>query len=367
MPLYGLYLLPDRPECLLPPLGVECILHGVQPSMKLNPKGLWTEQVNEHWKNQTYNVLLFGQVHSVVDNVVYLVVYKSDPGRKQIKSLNQMMLDLGHAEPAVESFLSKEDHAKREKLGSNCKTIELKGPYSPLEMRLYGCIESSADKSVEIEGNSINTVLLDSEPQDYHTSQSATGSRIKLRQTTLMPNVPGLPMLLTLIFCPTMRPKVTEDVTRVASLLCGLGFNPYTDKPFYPAHDLINRIRFYMNQGMKLMYELTQEVLNQEELVRTQKALKKDLVEMNVKYANVWSKNMVDTVTLKPNVSEESEDIWPLLWYVPTIESQCHLCQTLFVTVHEVRRHLITKEHKQNVSDYYEQLQELNRCEDPVD
>lgn len=49
------------------------------------------------------------------------------------------------------------------------RTIELRGPYSPLEMKLYGLVQSAGDKAVEIEGNSVNTVLLDSEPQDYHT------------------------------------------------------------------------------------------------------------------------------------------------------------------------------------------------------
>lgn len=53
-----------------------------------------------------------------------------------------------------------------------------------------------------------------------------------------MPNVPGLPMLLALIFCPTMKPKLTDDGMRVASILCGLGYNIYTKKPYYPDHDL---------------------------------------------------------------------------------------------------------------------------------
>lgn len=53
----------------------------------------------------------------------------------------------------------------------------------------------------------------------------------------MMENIPGLPMLLALMFCPTMKPKVTNDETRVASILCGLGYNIYTNKPYYPEHD----------------------------------------------------------------------------------------------------------------------------------
>lgn len=50
-----------------------------------------------------------------------------------------------------------------------CKTIELKGPHSPLEMKVYGVTQSAGDKTVEIEGSSVNTVLLDSQPETYST------------------------------------------------------------------------------------------------------------------------------------------------------------------------------------------------------
>lgn len=53
---------------------------------------------------------------------------------------------------------------------SECKeTIKLRGPYSPLEMRVYGITSSSLGKNVKVEYSSVNTVLLDAEPQDPHT------------------------------------------------------------------------------------------------------------------------------------------------------------------------------------------------------
>lgn len=36
----------------------------------------------------------------------------------------------------------------------------------------------------------------------------------------------------------------------------------------------------------------------------------------NVRYANIWSKNNVEALLLKPVVGDDSEDIWPLLWFV---------------------------------------------------
>lgn len=51
----------------------------------------------------------------------------------------------------------------------DCKTVTLKGPYSPLEMHWHGLIQSAGEKTVEIEGGSVNTVILDNEPENYHT------------------------------------------------------------------------------------------------------------------------------------------------------------------------------------------------------
>lgn len=48
------------------------------------------------------------------------------------------------------------------------KSFHLKGPYSPLEMQIYSVLESGLQKSVSIEGTSVNSVLLDTDPQDPH-------------------------------------------------------------------------------------------------------------------------------------------------------------------------------------------------------
>ncbi|XP_057664799.1 probable ATP-dependent RNA helicase spindle-E [Diorhabda carinulata] len=441
------YLLPNRAECDTAPLGVECVLRGIQPAKKTNPKGVWSEESNRYWKEQTCNILLYGQVYSVVNDVVHLDLYRHDPKVNNVKSINQLMIDRGYAEPASESFLSKADHEKRlqvcqsenpskeavrlafDKIENyedfetpdghcrNFKTITLKGPYSPLEMKMYGCIGSSENKTIDIDGTSVNTVLLDSEPQEYHTrllvagyvSQTVNGEKLRLRQTTLMPNIPGLPMLMALLFCPTMEAKLTEDGRRVAAVLCGLGCDRFTNKPLYSAHDLtlnldtelnedeinmINKVRFSMNQGIRLMSEISNRISSQGEMLTIQKILKTDLINLiyadrkpiertMVKYGNVWGKNDFKSTVLKPNITNENDDVWPLLWFVklnntgeydadvsknldnlesmarrmtPVSETECFLCKTTLNFLHEIRLHLITKEHKENVAEYYEQL-----------
>lgn len=85
-----------------------------------------------------------------------------------------------------------------------------------------------------------------------YVSQTAVGSRLKLRSTTIMPNIPGLPMILALLFCPCMKPKLSDDGTRVASILCGLGYNLFTQKPYFPSHDI----------NLVLDTELTEDQIN---------------------------------------------------------------------------------------------------------
>lgn len=52
---------------------------------------------------------------------------------------------------------------------SECRfTMNLKGPSSPLEMKVFSIMQCSLSKTIMIEGNSVNCVLLDAEPQDPH-------------------------------------------------------------------------------------------------------------------------------------------------------------------------------------------------------
>ena len=46
--------------------------------------------------------------------------------------------------------------------------MELKGPRSPLEMTLYSLTRKSQGLAVQVEWNSVNSVLLDTYPMDPH-------------------------------------------------------------------------------------------------------------------------------------------------------------------------------------------------------
>lgn len=125
------------------------------------------------------------------------------------------------------------------------RKIDLKGPFSPLEMSIYNCIRDKSQRTVTVEPTSVNSVLLDAEPQDPHErliiaaqiNESQNAGILSLRNTTIMPNIHGLPMLMALIFCPMMEPKAFEDGSRFSQILCGLG-TYLSNRPIYPEHDV---------------------------------------------------------------------------------------------------------------------------------
>ncbi|RZC32600.1 ATP-dependent RNA helicase spindle-E [Asbolus verrucosus] len=443
VPLNRLYQLPTNEECHIGPIAFCCVLSEVQPCLVLNPKALWDERVNNIFRKKTENVLLNAKVYSVVDDVVHLELFPQNPGRNSV-SFNQWLINEGFGQKCEESYMSKMDHQKRvqvlnsenpnnisdllnsSKLMSYAdfeapeysgapEIIELKGPFSPLEMKVCGLVQASLGSTVHVEGDSVNAVMLDDNPEDSHARllvagqvfQSATSKNIKISQTTIMPSIPGFPMLMSLLFCPQMEPKPTADGCRIASILCGLGYREFNEKPNFPMHDIslvldtelngeiigkINEMRFLMNGAIKTMNDIYDELVYPEELFSIQKRLKEllfDLLHMrqksvdriNVKFANVWNKSLCDDLEiLKVDMKDEEDDIWPLLWFVnlcndkyarisinknleelqqiakrlvPERQIVCELCNShVLHHISDVRIHLYREEHKVKLAQY---------------
>ncbi|KAF7278535.1 hypothetical protein GWI33_008239 [Rhynchophorus ferrugineus] len=424
----NLYHLPQRPQCMVSPLAYECVLFGVKPSFRHNPSGIWSDSVNKEVHHLTDAVLLYAQVYSVVNDLVEVEVFRNEQSNV---SLNQYLVTKGFAEPCNPSYLSSKNHEHREKVMSadsrkshpsdncdfpspdldkyNVQTLELRGPYSPLETKFNSCTLSTTDKPVNIEPSSVNVVLLDTEPDGNFSrllvaaqvSQSSETGRLLLRQTTLMPNISGFPMLLAMIFCPTMEPKLTEDDTLVAGLLCGLGYDEVTKKSLFPSNDIllqldteltieelekVNKLRFLMNSGINLMSELEHNHLVGDEMIDIQTKVKEQLfllinLERNlIKRSDViiadetWGNiNQVDL--LRPSLKNDEQDIWRLLWFVKLVHidgqqraiiknlqdidnilygastfepMECLLCQVKVYFIHELRLHVITSDHEEN-------------------
>ena len=99
---------------------------------------------------------------------------------------------------------------------------------------------------INVEGNSVNSVLLDTTPEDPHdrllvagsVNENPTGENLTLRDTTLMPNLPGLTAILALLFTPRMELRRNSTGSHYTGALCGLGGHPVTHAALFPEHDM---------------------------------------------------------------------------------------------------------------------------------
>ena len=64
------------------------------------------------------------------------------------------------------------------------------------------------------------------------------GNRVTIRGTTFMPNIHGLPALLTLIFAPRVEFRSNEGRTRLNGAICGLGYDARLDQAVCPERDM---------------------------------------------------------------------------------------------------------------------------------
>lgn len=260
----------------IPARAFEATLTEIQPSAIISPQGSWTIESIHRFRELCLGKIFVAKVYSVVANVASVDLKSGDEIR-----MNSELIRLKYAQYAEESYISKLDHDHRERkqreimMDENlrvevyrsaeqpsntyeddeledvtppedklrCKVV-LSGPHSPLETSASATIRSSVMKPVSIESDSVNSILLDSNPQDTHEkllvagNVNEQGNRLVLRQTSVMPNIPGFGALMALIFCPLAQLKKDKDETRVVTILSGLGYDPTTGDALYPEHDM---------------------------------------------------------------------------------------------------------------------------------
>ncbi|GFS87989.1 ATP-dependent RNA helicase TDRD9 [Nephila pilipes] len=229
-------------------LAVECYLAGIKPSSCKISSGKWCEQANVWFKRKVYGKLLYAKIYS-------------------------RLINLEYAEPAEESYASKESHDLRcnvrhsnKKIYENIiqdielswnetednsikktkKKIRLQGPFNPLEISYCGLTNFDCSKSVKVEQASVNSISFNAEPQ-YSYSSMLIASQVEvgqndsdliLRNTTLLPKILGLPTLICLLFSPYSELRTDIRQTSYTGALCGLGFNSLTGEPISPDHDI---------------------------------------------------------------------------------------------------------------------------------
>ncbi|XP_022431670.1 ATP-dependent RNA helicase TDRD9 isoform X1 [Delphinapterus leucas] len=242
----------------------------------------WSGRASRRFSSLVSGHALLVKVFSVVHGVLHVDAYLSSALQDAV-NVRDVLVKEGYAELAEEPYESKQSHEvlkglfsksaeyvtdmsepsalkddkkylirillesfSSNKLGNpNCKAI-LHGPFNPYELRCHSLTRISKFRRVRIEKESINSVIISDSPEDLHQrmlvaaslSVNATGSTMLLRETSLMPHIPGLPALLSMLFAPVMELRVDRDGKCYTGVLCGLGWNPTTGAPLLPEHDM---------------------------------------------------------------------------------------------------------------------------------
>ncbi|KYM77236.1 putative ATP-dependent RNA helicase spindle-E, partial [Atta colombica] len=297
-------------------------------------------------------------------------------------------------------------------------SVNLQGPFSPLEMELIQLTLGGRLKKINVDMKSVNSVLLDDDLNQSRRlliAQSTTQSNknsLTLRNTTFLPNIPGLAALLTLSFAPRMELRCNSRRTYYTGALCGLGpKDNFTNRAIFPDHDIeiqfdveitiddvkeINKLRHWMNTAMQL------DNSSDEDIILYQNKIKHILLELKEKQRQ--SRNPeddeIDQLNDKwnryngphflPSVRENVRrgDVYPLhkalelretneqmeemlkhlsqlqsLAYedasvVRNVAAFCKLCGTETFGLLQLRNHLYSEQHAENEKLLHRQLHE---------
>ncbi|KAI4485731.1 hypothetical protein M0802_012565 [Mischocyttarus mexicanus] len=287
-------------------LALECVLANIQPSTTYSHKIQWSEEANLKFYELIGNSKkIFGEIYSIANSVIALSLISVI--RDKNLNINEILIDEKLAIPKEENYLSQRNNNIRKKYknmntteilyyeklqyddcndicndypdppeDSECiSTVNLRGPYSPLECYLQNLTIAGRNKKIFIDKDSVNSVILDNNWQEQQEnlvvagsiSQNATNNILTLRNTTLIPAIPGLTALLALIFTPRMELRRNSFGSYFTGALCGLGCDSSTKESIFPEHDMeinfdvkitlddlhnINRLRYWMNIGMQI-------------------------------------------------------------------------------------------------------------------
>lgn len=298
----------------IPPRVFECSLAEIQASYIQSSAGKWTPDAVEEFKRECDHPLLVADIYSVWNGVVSVILKDPDDFSINTKLINKQL-----AQRCEENYPSKQDHAlryrtqtfdnpgidnkkRRNKDISNemldylknyyekplpapsarllSRVVTLRGPYSPLESQIHATTRAGSISKPEIERFSVNTVLLDTDPQEPNErlviacAISTNRSGLTLRNTSIMPHIHGFSVIMAGIFAPIVEVHRDPSATRYTSILCGLGAKKRKGnvvKSRFEEHDLtipfdvlmqeddmqyINKVRYLMSA---LLYTLPGE------------------------------------------------------------------------------------------------------------
>lgn len=253
----------------LPPQCIACRLSEVVPSPIMCASG-WSDKSTEAFMDFIEGKGLEIVVNSFVDRIASVRLVAGPRTQNMSESVNEQLVIWGFAQTSDDSYMNQLDNLKRENQRSRsghenerkkvedeycdvgvtpppeeslCESANLDGPVTLLESRpkmmsRVKCFD------VVVDASSVNQVLIDPFPNDFTkkvlvaASMTQKENRVTLRETTIMPHLPGMMCLLGLIFSPTAEVHLTPKKDRYSSILFGLGADE-NQKPHFGEHDLL--------------------------------------------------------------------------------------------------------------------------------
>lgn len=263
-----------------PERGFHCKLSMVEPSYRKCPRGKWTKESIEVFRDLVKDEPCEIEVYSMINNIAS-VELKIDG-----ININETLVEAGYAVRCEECFASRLDHNEREayqitnpsqwinrstefKEQENLmipfttpmppsemltQSVYLEGPFSPLETTITGVANNSYGVA-KIDQKSVNSVAFDSCVENYDGQLIVAADVVKnasngntLHSVTTMPNINGLAPILAMIFAPQVMFECDKDFKRIIDLRSNLGFNPINFEAFFPHHVCILPVNVKLDQ-----------------------------------------------------------------------------------------------------------------------
>ncbi|KAM6311330.1 ATP-dependent RNA helicase TDRD9 [Aegotheles albertisi] len=291
--------LKEIPSCLreLPFQALEFKICKMRPSAKSLVCGeRWSYSASQRFASLVNGCTLLVKVYSLVRGVLRVDVFRY-LRCKDLVNIRDVLIEECYAEQAEESYESQQSHdvlkgsfldqvkeeeqmpvSSREKekhlierslnlfsdnkSGLSTHKVTVSGPFSPYEVNCYSMTKVSQFRSAFIQRESINSVIVHDAPEDpfqqflvaASVSANATGSTLVLDEISLMPPIPGLLALLSMLFAPAVELRVDKSGRHFTGVLCGLGWSQRCGAPVLPENDM--ELAFDVHFGVRDITEI---------------------------------------------------------------------------------------------------------------
>ncbi|NXN95926.1 TDRD9 helicase, partial [Rhinopomastus cyanomelas] len=291
--------LKEMPSCLqeLPFQALEFKICKMRPSAKSLVCGdRWSCSANQRFSSLISGNIILVKVYSHVHSVLHVDAFCCVRS-EELENIRDVLIEECYAEPAVESYESQQSHdllsrvcwgqvteekempvssRKEEKhlierlvncfsgKKSEAPTYEVTvfGPFSPYVMKCYGTTRASQFRNICVQKDSVNSVVVHDAPEDpfeqllvaASVSANTTGSAVILDETSLMPPIPGLFALLSMLFAPAIELRVDKSGKYFTGVLCGLGWSRISETSLFPENDM--ELTFDVHIGVEDISEI---------------------------------------------------------------------------------------------------------------